>query len=135
MIQEFVNRFMDKKGILELDFSLRHPGSYKDIVQKVISLINEDSDYEYPDPNNIVEIDHGNYQGTLLYIIPECGYQPYRYWYVRVSYGSCSGCDTLYSIRGYSDELPSEQQVSDYLILALHIVQGIHELGEGCCLD
>lgn len=39
-----------------------------------------------------------------------------------------SGCDTLMAISGYSDELPNEEQVKDYMTLALHLVQKLKRL-------
>lgn len=121
MIQPFVDKFMAEKDKLFVD---AHPGSYKDIVRTVIQTINPDGEtYDYPDPERIHEIDDGHYQGTLVYVIAEVGYQPLNYWFVRVGYGSCSGCDTLESIRGYDDAPPTEQQAKDYQKLALHIVQ------------
>ena len=57
-----------------------------------------------------------------MFIIGAKGYQPSDYWYVKVGYGSCSGCDTLEAIRGYSDEKPTPDQVKDYVTLALHVV-------------
>lgn len=50
--------------------------------------------------------------------------------FVVVNYGSCSGCDTLKGIRNYSDEPPNEEQVTDYLTLARHLIQGLRVLGE-----
>jgi hypothetical protein len=47
----------------------------------------------------------------------------------KVGYGSCSGCDTLQATKDYSDEKPTPDQVSQYMILALHIVQGFKQLG------
>ena len=43
-------------------------------------------------------------------------------------YGSCSGCDTLQGINSYSCELPTEEQVKDYMTLALHLVQRMHRI-------
>ena len=78
-----------------------------------------------PDPERIHRIDDGNYQGTLVYVIGEKGYQPDKYWYVKVDYGSCSGCDTLEGIRDYTDDAPTDEQAKDYMTVALHIVQGM----------
>jgi hypothetical protein len=39
-----------------------------------------------------------------------------------VEYGSCSGCDTLQSIQDWSNELPTEQQVKDFMALCRHLV-------------
>lgn len=131
MIQTFVNAFMERQDKLRQEFSAKHPENYESIVRSVVSLLSDvEQDFGRMDPERIHEINDGDYQGTLLYLIAADDYQPSRYWYVRVSYGSCSGCDTLESIRSYDDGTPSEQQVSDYLTLALHIVQGLKELPE-----
>src|SRR5581483_5779174 len=97
---------------------------YDRIVQIVIEAIGGDG-YGEPDPSRIHTIDDGDYQGTLLFVIAANGYQPYDYWYTKVSYGSCSGCDTLEAVRSYSDDTPTAEQVNDYWTLALHIVQGL----------
>jgi hypothetical protein len=130
MIQEFVDKFMEGKVQIEDAFKEKAPESYKEIVEKVISLLHDDDAYDSVDPERIHEIDDGDYQGTLLYVIAASGYQPDDYWYVKVGYGSCSGCDTLESISGYSDEKPTDDQVKDYMTLALHIVQGLKKMGE-----
>lgn len=131
MIQEFVNRYMDKKDLLSATFA-EHPEDYKEIVKNVISVITEDDDYGdfNPDPERIHEIDDGNCQGSLVYVIGAKGYEPSDYWYVKVGYGSCSGCDTLESIKGYIDEPSTDEQVKDYMTLALHIVQGLKKMGD-----
>ena len=74
---------------------------------------------------NTHEIDDGDYQGTLLYMIPKDTYQPSYYEYVAtfVGYGSCSGCDTLIGISCYDEGLPDECQVKEYMELCLHILQ------------
>jgi hypothetical protein len=74
-----------------------------------------------------VVIDHGNYQGTLIFIVGETGYQPSRYWYCGVYYGSCSGCDTFEAVRGYRDyDQPAPpREIEGYLTLALHMLQSI----------
>ena len=105
-------------------FEACHPESYKDVVAAVVQMLHDASaEYEKPDPQRIHEIDDGNYQGTLVYVIGATGYQPDKYWYVKVSYGSCSGCDTLKAICGYQNGKPTERQVGEYMTLALHIVQ------------
>lgn len=131
MIQKFIDCFNENKGSLEKKYAAAHPESYKEIVKDVVSVLRDKDDYEKPDPERIVEIDHGDYQGTLLYVIGAEGYQPSDYWYVMVSYGSCSGCDTLQGIREYSDAIPTEEQAKDYMTLALHIVQGIRKMYPG----
>jgi len=132
MIKEFVDRFEKNKKKLKEIFSQKHPDQYLDIVKAVVEILYNEDDYGGIDPNRIHEINDGDYQGTLLFVIADTRYQPSDYWYVKVSYGSCSGCDTLESIKDYSSEKPNESQVNDYMTLALHIVQGLKktEIGE-----
>lgn len=133
MIQEFVDRFMENKESIKNAFMEKHVSSYKGIVKIVIKNITED-EYGFPDPDKIQVIDHGDYQGTVLFIIGEISYQPYDYWYLKILYGSCSVCDTLKHIRSDLDEdqewdsPPNPRQVNDYMTLALHIVQGLKKM-------
>ena len=128
MIQEFVDAFMASKQQLRDKFSEKNP-EYIDIVRAVISVM--PGGYGQPDAEIVHEIDDGDYQGTLVYVIGAKGYQPYDYWYVRVCYGSCSGCDTLKSIMSDGDygEHPNSNQVDQYMTLALHVVQGLKKMG------
>jgi hypothetical protein len=74
---------------------------------------------------DITVIDNGDYQGTQIFIIPLDEYQPdiSSYVYTHTYYGSCSGCDTLQGISTYDDDEPSEEQIKDYMELALHLLQ------------
>lgn len=132
MIQEFVSRFMSPEGQAALRSTFAaHPSSYDDIVKAVVSVVTND-DYEAIDPERIHCIDDGDYQGTLLFVIAAKGYQPSDYWYVKVGYGSCSGCDTLEGIKNHRDDEPAtEEQIGEYMTLALHIVQGLKKMGDG----
>jgi hypothetical protein len=128
MIKEFVDSFMARKQELREAFATTPPRRYYDIVEGVVTIIS-DGGYGSPCRDRIHEIDDGEYQGTLVYVIGACGYQPYRYWYVRICYGSCSFCDTLQYIRDLNnEEKPTEEQLNHYVTLALHIVQGIKEM-------
>lgn len=129
MIEQFVTRWNENKDKLETRFAESHPTDYETIVTEVVKIVTTKVYGEYaPDPERITEIDDGDYQGTLLYVIPEKGYQPSDYYYVKVGYGSCSGCDTLESIRNYSDCKPTKEQVKHYMTLALHIVQNLKKM-------
>lgn len=133
MIKEFVQIWDEHKTELEQAFQAKHPDNYADIVHKVITMLSDHSDeYEGPDPKRIHEIDDGDYQGILLFVIGAKGYQPSQYWFVKVYYGSCSGCDTLQDIKSQNyEDTPTETQVKDYMSLALHIMQGIKPLEGG----
>ena len=128
MIKKFVERWEEKKHLVEAEFREAHPRNYGEIVETIISSLFLEGEYDDPDPGRITEIDDGDYQGTLLYVIASNAYQPHVYWAVKVYYGSCSGCDTLEGIRGYRDGPPDENQVKDYMALALHIVQNLKEI-------
>lgn len=130
MIKEFVERFEAAKPAILEEFRQRHPEQYKDVVATVIRHISGEGGYGNPSPERIHEIDDGDYQGTLIYVIGATGCQPDEYWYVKVGYGSCSGCDTLQAIGNYGSERPTEDQAKQYLTLALHIVQGLKKMGE-----
>ena len=130
MIQKFVTKFDANRDVLMDQFKSKHPDSYSDIVKTLISVLSAGEDYGFPDPDRIHTIDDGDYQGTLVFVIAGKGYQPSDYWYVKVSYGSCSGCDTLQAIRGYGDRVPTESQAKRYFTLALHVMQGLKEMGD-----
>lgn len=104
---------------------------YSDLVKLTFSVIYNDGDdtdipygYKSLDLDEITMIDNGDYQGTLLFLIPFKTYQPSEsdYLMTYVGYGSCSGCDTLLSIIHYVDKSPTDREVSDLLALCKDIV-------------
>ena len=129
MIKKFVERWEERKTELEDLFKRKHPENYHELVKSVIKILEEDSNFDGPSSEDTRELDFGGCNGLLMYIIPEKGGYPDAFWYLLVRYGSCSGCDTLKQIKNYEDpEFPNEQQVKDYMTLALHVVQGIKVL-------
>ena len=107
--------------------------NYKSIVKKIFQLcINDDGVGAKWDFDNMVVIDHGDYQGTQLFIVPLRTYQPgvADYLITHTYYGSCSGCDTLQAICSYSDGLPDNNQVKEYMTLSLHLVQRMKCIGD-----
>lgn len=138
MIEELTKRYFQKLPEFREYLTIQHPENYKALVKLVVSILTDRDDVEYDtrlpmDPELIHEIDDGHYQGTLVYVIGEKGYQPSKYWYCRISYGSCSGCDTLEGIRGYSDEKPVESEINEYMQLICHIVQNIRPMHGDLC--
>lgn len=129
MITEFVQRFDAARPSLLETFKEGIPTDYKTLVSLVIAAISKDEVYNDPDPERVHEIDDGDYQGTLVYVIAAKGYQPSDYWYTKVSYGSCSGCDTLQAI---DDDFRTDpaKAANDCLTLALHIIQGLYKMGD-----
>lgn len=132
MISTIIARFDAKRRDLLAQFKAKHPDSYLDIVKSVVAAVTTEDDYGdcNLDPDRITVIDHGHYQGSQLFIIAAKGCQPSDYWATEQSYGSCSGCDTLQSIAGYSSDPPTDEQAKDYLTLALHLAQRMERLFE-----
>lgn len=130
MEQELVTRFDAKRE--EVRDNLRkllidkNWFDYIDIVKIVIEAVHDG--YGSPNPENIHEIDDGDYQGTLLFVIPSDNYQPYTYWYVKIAYGSCSGCDTLMAILEGDFGNTIDEKVDSLFTLALHIIQGLKRM-------
>lgn len=142
MLKFCVNQWDKNKNKLEEDIKKNikeyNEYTYKDLVKKVVELILNDEDNDWDDKwdaENITEIDNGDYQGTLLYMIPLKTYQPSEYEYLMtyVGYGSCSGCDTLQNIQMgyYNNEDEEEKQkeinrfIKDMMKLCLDLLQNI----------
>jgi hypothetical protein len=112
--------------------------SYLKLLTKTIEIIFPEDVDEYReyrlDPKRITQIDHGDYQGTFIFIIANDTYQPdpdtKDYWYTSVDYGSCSGCDTLQHIvaSGNYEGLPDAKQIEGYWTLCLHMIQKIKNM-------
>ena len=131
MIQEFIERWNKYKDNLENYFRNTKQSEY-DTYEKIVKLlfdkvINKEKTKERLfDINSIKVIDDGDWQGTQIFIINLIIYQPSEIDYVVTNtyYGSCSGCDTLQAIKGYNyDKFPNEEQIKDYMQLALHLLQ------------
>lgn len=80
---------------------------------------------------DITIVDHGDYQGTLIFLINRKTHQPseFEYMLTKVSYGSFSGCDTLQSIqdfiRGSMEKPPNDEQISDFMQLCLDLTTAL----------
>src|SRR5690625_1654796 len=139
MIKEVILKWEENKHKLKEYFentSQEEYDRYEDIVKKIFDIVLVDVEGDYGSYNfnseNLTVLDHGNYQGTQIFIIPKDEYQPDVSDYIITDnyYGSCSGCDTLMSINDYTDGKPSPEQVNEYMTLALHLVQSMRWLGE-----
>lgn len=132
----FVNQWEENKDALRAHFATTPQSeydSYEAIVELVLSIaVPLASDWcdDGWRVDQMTVLDHGHYQGTKLFIVPKDTYQPCvsNYIIIDVSYGSCSGCDTLQAITSYDEELPSEDQINQYMTLCLHIVQNMRWL-------
>lgn len=136
MIKEFVEKWNKYKNDLEEFFRNTEQekySSYEEIVRILFDkVINKDEEEPF-DTKNICVIDDGSYQGTQIFILHKDIYQPEieDYVYTNTYYGSCSGCDTLLSISDYDDGLPDEEQIKEYMTLALHLLQKCKYMYEG----
>ena len=95
---------------------------YKDLVKlTVMFILNDENEWN---ENKIKEIDDGDYQGTLLYLIPEDTYQPNSSEYLMtfVEYGSCSACDTLQTIQCYLDIRNRDKSIDDLMNLCKDLI-------------
>lgn len=136
MLKYCLEQWDKNKDALEKDISQdknltgyfgEEDAGYLYLVKKLVkTVLNCDSVYKW-DAESIVEIDNGDYQGTLLFVIPRNTFQPSEYDYLMtyIGYGSCGFCDTLMAIKdlGYSaDKYPTEDQVKDYMVLMKDIL-------------
>ena len=126
MIMEFVQRFDAARETILADLQTRldsgwYP-SYRDLVSILIHYIKkDDSAYGNPSAADITVIGDDYYQGTMVFVIPEIGYQPSRFWVTKVDYGSCSGCDTLQAALYGNDD--NSVIANELLTLMLHLLQ------------
>lgn len=131
MLKILLRKWNENKSLLRQELSTRtnlNGCNYLDLVKLTFETIYNKGELGYGkdlDLDNITQIDNGDYQGTLLFLIPFNIYQPSEYEYLMtyVGYGSCSGCDTLLSIQEYNNgqEL-TEQQVKLFMNLCKDIV-------------
>lgn len=109
--------------------------SYPELVALMFDTIwNGEKDlwsYDKLKVESIAVIDDGDYQGTLILMIPFNAYQPSPcdYLMTYVYYGSCSGCDTMRAIEAESDK---DQKIKDLMQLCLDILRNtIRPYGTG----
>ena len=76
------------------------------------------------DLTNITVVNNGNYQGTLLFLIPFDTYQPSEHEYVMtyVGYGSCSVCDALQAAQGWGEGKLTEQQIAGFMDICGNLI-------------
>jgi hypothetical protein len=139
MIKSFIESWEKNKSNLE-EYIRTHKqveyDSYRILVKLIFDLVINPDVNTYNDnifvTDEIDVLDHGDYQGTLIFILHRDTYQPCvdEYIYTYVYYGSCSGCDTLQAMHNYDEDEPDENQVEDYMTLCLHLLQHCKCMGE-----
>lgn len=115
--------------VIMMDANLNHC-EYSYLVKLIVEYILNPSieiSWRKFDADAITVIDNGDYQGTVLFMIPRKTYQPSvnDYLLTYSYYGSCSVCDTLMSIQDWGDKLPTENQIKDYMALCKDLVCNI----------
>ena len=132
MVKEFCKAWEANKGNLEEYFRTHEQDeydSYEALVKLLFDIVinpSMKSDYYRFSTDDMTVLDHGDYQGTLIFILHMDHHLLCvdEYVYTSVNYGSCSGCDTLMRINEYNwDKLPNEEQIKDYMTLCLHLIQ------------
>ncbi len=134
MISEYMKVFLEHEAEVKAKLaSYEELELWSDGYLKLARIIVETLAEHYPkystplpelDPERIQEIDWGNYQGTLLYVIGAEGYQPSEFFTMVVDYGSCSGCDTLQSILNEKDPVPDLFTLCRNMLSSMHKVEG-----------
>lgn len=140
MIKEFAEAWSANKDDLEqvISESKKHGSwEYGDLLkllfEVVINPYCNDHGLGTFNLEDLVEIDHGSYSGTLVFVLHRSTYPDISdYIYTSVWYGSCSGCDVLQAIQadGAYNSTPNEQQVKDYLGECLHLLEACHHMKE-----
>ena len=134
MIKYALKKWDENKDVLrntiqQTEKDKRYFWDYNDIVKLVCRYIfNENVTDKDPMINvdGITMIDNGDYQGTLIFMLPFDTDQPAEYEYLMtyVGYGSCSGCDTLQRIQAddEDDDETEKDLVDSYLSICKDIV-------------
>lgn len=79
------------------------------------------------DLERITVVDNGDYQGTLLFLIPFDTYQPSEHEYIMtyIGYGSCSGCDVLQAVQScgdYGKKKATEDQLDGFMDICRELI-------------
>ena len=127
MLKYCLDKWNQNKDMLKAELETNselNTCSYTDLVKLVVDYVLNPGEGEKWDSDNITEVDNGDYQGTLLFLIPATTYQPFEFEYLMtyVRYGSCSGCDTLQAIKGWEDGPLTASQVNDFMKLCKDLV-------------
>lgn len=131
MIPEFVQAWDANKDKLKAAFigGEEEFGSYQALVKALlVYVVNpylKEIGKDTYNTERIHEIDDGEYQGSLLYVIPKNHYQPLfsDYLLTYAEYGSCPLCDLLEGICESYDKEHPEETADSLMSLCLHLLQ------------
>ena len=97
MTKDFLEKWEKYKSDLEKYFSntpQEEYDSYLKITKAIFKNVFNREKIDF-DLEEIIELVLGDYQGTLVFLIPTQGDDNKNYVITSVSYGSCNVCDTL----------------------------------------
>lgn len=120
MNKEILNEFEEHKEELKLYFENNKQSKYyewNDFIKTVIKIT-------LPTFELVKYEEHGTYQGEIQYSV----YKDHKLYEGETYYGSCSYCDSLIAIGGYENIKPDEKQVSEYMLLALQLIEQLKEV-------
>lgn len=134
MTKDFLEKWETYKNDLEKYFSntpQEEYDSYLKITKAIFKNVFNREKIDF-DLEEIIELVLGDYQGTLVFLIPTQGDDNKNYVITSVGYGSCNVCDTLQNIEELDggNDIPSLRQVKGYMTLSLHIFQKIKWIDE-----
>lgn len=144
MIKHFIEQWYNNKHELESFLDLEYDQSedkkywgmaYEQLFQKVFELVvTEPREIRTPfdqrwnnyswDWDRFQVINHGDYQGEMIFIMVPDVYQPTLgrdYYFTAVTYGSCSSCDTMQWVE--YELKTKDEKIQALMNAALHIVQ------------
>ena len=139
MEQKFIDLWFKNKSRLKeelMNYDDIEYCDYHELLEMTIKHIINNSETNYYEKflneDKIRKIDDGDYQGTLIFIIPKATYQPTEdeYYVTFVDYGSCSYCDTLQAIQYGNTYENKEAQIDDFMTLCLHMLERMKKLFE-----
>ena len=129
MLKYCYEKWDKNKSILEAELRKADltSQSYKSLLELVVRCIlndGQEESYDRWDSKNITEIDNGDYQGTLLFLIPKHTYQPSEYEYLMtyIGYGSCSCCDYLQRIEPWDNKDVTDETIKNFMSLCKDFV-------------
>jgi hypothetical protein len=128
MIQKYIDRFIEQEKKIKEEIGNKLDRidmyDYKDFAKWVIELISFKEDD--PSSESMETFILGAYQGDFIFFMHDGWYCPDKVWIMSCSFGSCSGCDTLESIR--NDGLSDKEKIRAYSILMLNLIESLKEI-------
>lgn len=137
MEQKFIDLWFKNKSRLKEELMNHDDIEYCDYhellemtIKHIINNSETDDCEKFLNEDKIRKIDDGDYQGTLIFIIPKETYQPAEdeYYVTFIGYGSSSYCDTLQAIQYGNTYESKEAQIDDFMTLCLHMLERMKKL-------